>query len=64
MYKILEKNQFRTTPGDDLAGTKVFIDPNKLADDGTASLGSTAWRENGKYMAYNINLAGSDWATI
>jgi len=64
MYKITEPNQYKTTLGDDLAGTQVFIDPNTLAEDGTASLGSTAWSDDGKYMAYNINLAGSDWATI
>ena len=43
MYKIIEENQYKTKEGDDLAGTEVFIDPNTLAADGTASLGSTAW---------------------
>lgn len=64
MYKIVEENQYKTSEQDALAGTQVFIDPNTLAEDGTANLGSTAWSEDGKFMAYNINLAGSDWATI
>jgi prolyl oligopeptidase len=40
---------------------KVLIDPNKLAADGTSSLGSTDVSHDGKYMAYGISKAGSDW---
>ena len=63
-YKIKEPNTYKISKEDALAGTEVFIDPNQLAADGTASIGSASWSDDGKYMAYNINLAGSDWATI
>jgi prolyl oligopeptidase len=61
---VTDPHNYKISKDDALAGTEVFIDPNTLAADGTASIGSTSWSEDGKYMAYNINLAGSDWATI
>ncbi len=48
-----------------LAGTpRILLDPNTLAADGTASLGSTSVSKDAKYMAYTINRAGSDWEEI
>lgn len=48
-----------------LTGTpKVLLDPNTLAADGTASLGGLAVSKDAKYLAYNINRAGSDWSEI
>lgn len=48
-----------------LNGTpKVLLDPNTLATDGTASLGGLAVSKDGKYLAYSINRAGSDWSEI
>ncbi len=48
-----------------LNGTpKVLLDPNTLAADGTASLGGLAVSKDAKYLAYNINRAGSDWSEI
>lgn len=45
-----------------LNGTpEVFIDPNKLSDKGTAALGSMSFSKNGKYVAYLVAKAGSDW---
>ena len=40
---------------------RVLIDPNKLSEDGTVALGATAVSEDGKYLAYAVNRAGSDW---
>lgn len=48
-----------------LSGTpKLLLDPNTLAADGTASLGGLAVSKDGKYLAYSINRAGSDWSEI
>jgi len=48
-----------------LNGTpKVLLDPNTLAADGTVSLGGLAVSKDGKYLAYSINRAGSDWSEI
>jgi prolyl oligopeptidase len=50
---------------DGLNGTpKLLLDPNALAADGTASLGGLSVSKDGKYMAYSINRAGSDWSEI
>jgi prolyl oligopeptidase len=48
-----------------LNGTpKVLLDPNTLAADGTVSLGGLSISKDGKYLAYSINRAGSDWSEI
>ena len=43
---------------------KIFIDPNTLSSDGTSALGNISFSEDGKYMAYTIAKAGSDWVDI
>ncbi|HAH57272.1 MAG: prolyl oligopeptidase family serine peptidase [Lentimicrobium sp.] len=43
---------------------RVFLDPNKLAEDGTTSLSEYKVSHNGKYFAYAISKAGSDWNEI
>ncbi len=40
---------------------RVLLDPNTLSPDGTVALGPTAISEDGKLLAYGINVAGSDW---
>jgi len=40
---------------------KVLIDPNTMSEDGTVALGGTAVSDDGKYIAYAVNRAGSDW---
>jgi prolyl oligopeptidase len=42
----------------------VFIDPNTLTEDGTASLGSLSFSANNKYVAYSVSQSGSDWQDI
>lgn len=46
------------------AKPQVFFDPNKLSADGTTSLAGISFDKNGKYMAYSISKAGSDWREI
>lgn len=45
-----------------LNGTpEVFIDPNKLSAAGTAALGEVSFSKDGRYAAYLLAKAGSDW---
>lgn len=41
----------------------VFIDPNAWSKDGTVALGSTSFSDDGRYVAYSVADAGSDWNT-
>lgn len=41
----------------------VVLDPNSWTEDGTKALGGMAYSEDGRYLAYGVNVAGSDWAT-
>ena len=43
---------------------EVLLDPNKLSDDGTVSLGGMSLSHDGKYLAYTIQRSGSDWVEI
>jgi len=45
-------------------GDQVFLDPNTFSKDGTTSLGGLNFSESGKYCAYQISVAGSDWRKI
>ena len=40
---------------------RVLIDPNKLSKDGTVALKGAAVSPDGKYYAYGVSDAGSDW---
>ena len=39
----------------------VLLDPNKLSVDGTVALSGISISDDGKYLAYGISIAGSDW---
>ena len=41
----------------------VLIDPNSWSKDGTVALGATSFSDNGRYAAYSVAEAGSDWNT-
>ena len=42
----------------------VFLDPNKLSDDGTVALKGISFSNDGKYFTYTISRSGSDWEEI
>jgi prolyl oligopeptidase len=45
-----------------LAGKpEEFLNPNTLNKEGIAALGGTSFSKTGKYFAYTIAVAGSDW---
>ena len=41
----------------------LFIDPNTWSEDGTVALAGTAFSDDGRYVAYGVSEAGSDWRT-
>lgn len=48
-----------------LAGTpEEFLNPNTMSKEGIAALGSINFSHSGKYLAYSIAVAGSDWQEI
>ena len=40
---------------------RVFMDPNTWSKDGTVALSGTQFSEDGRYVAYGVQEAGSDW---
>jgi prolyl oligopeptidase len=45
------------------AEARVLIDPNTWSKDGTVALAGLSIAEDGKYLAYGVAEAGSDWVT-
>ena len=42
----------------------IVLDPNTFSSDGTASLGALNYSPNGKYLAYQKSVGGSDWYEV
>ncbi|MCG6155796.1 prolyl oligopeptidase family serine peptidase [Rubinisphaera margarita] len=42
---------------------EVLIDPNKWSEDGTVALSNMSFSDDGRYLAYGVQDAGSDWRT-
>jgi len=40
---------------------RVLLDPNTLSDNGTVALSGMSVSDDGKYLAYSLSNAGSDW---
>ena len=55
---------YRYKTREDSNTAKVFLDPNTFKEDGTVSLGSLSFSENGKVAAYSISEGGSDWRKV
>ena len=43
---------------------RILLDPNTWSEDGTVALSATAVSEDGKYIAYTVSEAGSDWKQL
>lgn len=43
---------------------EVFLDPNKLSEDGTVALTGLFQSPDGRYTAYTVSRSGSDWTEI
>lgn len=46
------------------ATPEEFLNPNTLSKQGIAALGGLGFSKSGKYLAYSISLAGSDWQEV
>ncbi|HWF80657.1 MAG TPA: prolyl oligopeptidase family serine peptidase [Streptosporangiaceae bacterium] len=42
---------------------RPLLDPNTLAEDGTAAVSAAAVSSDGRLLAYSISVSGSDWQT-
>ena len=42
----------------------VFLDPNTFSEDGTVSMSSVSFSEDGSLLAYQLSEGGSDWRSI
>jgi len=45
------------------APPRLLLDPNTWSKDGTVALAGMSFSDDGKYLAYGVQTAGSDWRT-
>lgn len=50
--------------GEGKGDPEIFIDPNTFSADGTVSLASLSFSEDGSLVAYQTSTGGSDWRTV
>jgi len=43
---------------------ELFLDPNKLSEDGTVAISGVTISNDGKYLGYQVSVSGSDWREI
>ncbi len=55
---------YRTKDIENVSNAEVFLDPNKLSEDGTVSLASLSFSKDHKFAAIGISKSGSDWNEI
>ncbi|MDT8402418.1 MAG: prolyl oligopeptidase family serine peptidase [Bacteroidales bacterium] len=58
------QNQFVVYRQKEGGEPEVFLDPNKFSEDGTTSLSTLAFSEDGSKAAYAISEGGSDWRKV
>src|SRR5690606_22850135 len=46
------------------AEPSLLLDPNALSEDGTVAIAGFGFDHAGRYLAYGLSQAGSDWRTF
>jgi prolyl oligopeptidase len=47
-----------------LGAEELFLNPNTFSSDGTSSLGTVSFSEDGTLVAYQVSEGGSDWVSV
>jgi len=58
------QNQYVVYRQKDGGEPEVFLDPNKFSEDGTTSLSTLSFSDDGSMAAYAISEGGSDWRKV
>ena len=60
---LLDQDVLYVLDGPDDTSPRVLLDPNGLSRDGTIALAGTSISSDGRWLAYGLAEAGSDWTT-